>query len=66
MNTLLRILLLIWIVSYLFISCAPILNGNLVLGTITLLGGIALFIPWLIGIALLGFGIWLSDPRRRR
>ena len=64
MNTLLRILLLIWVLGYLFVSCGPLLNGDLLLGGITLLGGIVLFIPWVIGIAVLAFLIWLTNPRR--
>jgi hypothetical protein len=65
-NTLLRILLLIWVVAYLVIACAPILNGHLLLGALTLVGAIATFVPWVIGITLLAFGIWLTNPRRRR
>jgi hypothetical protein len=63
-NTLLRILLLIWVVGYLFVSCAPLLNGELILGSITLLGGIIFFVPWVVGIAVLVFLIWATNPRR--
>ncbi|MBA2720345.1 MAG: hypothetical protein H0U52_14070 [Chloroflexi bacterium] len=53
MNTLLRVLLLIWIFGYLFVSCSPLLGGDLILGAITFVGGIVLFVPWLIGIGVL-------------
>ncbi len=65
MNTLLRILLLIWVVGFLAVSCGPILDGNLLIGTITLVGGIVLFVPWVIGIVVLLFLIRLTDVRRR-
>ena len=64
MNTLLRILLLIWVLGYLFVSCGPLLNGELLLGSITLLGGIVFFVPWVIGIAVLAFLIRATNPRR--
>ena len=64
MRLVLQLILLIWVLGYLFVSCAPLLNGHLVLGAITLVGGIVLFIPWLIGVAILVFLIWASDPRR--
>ena len=64
MNTLLRVLLLIWIFGYLFVSCGPLLNGDFVLGTITFVGGIILFVPWVIGIGVLAFLVWSTNPRR--
>jgi hypothetical protein len=64
-NTLLRILLLIWILGYLLVSCGPLLGGHLLIGSITLVAGIALFVPWVIGIAILGVLIWLTNPGRR-
>ncbi|HEV7809399.1 MAG TPA: hypothetical protein VGO64_02270 [Candidatus Limnocylindrales bacterium] len=65
MNIALRILLLVWIIGYLFVSCVPLLNGHLLIGTLTLVAGIALFVPWLIGIAVLVGLIWLTNPGRR-
>lgn len=65
MNTLLRVLLLIWIFGYLFVSCGPLLGGDFLLGTIAALGGIVLFIPWVIGIFVLGALVWLTNPARR-
>ena len=65
MNTALRIGLLLWVFGYLFVSCAPLLGGHLILGAITLVGGIVLFVPWLIGVVVLGVLIWLTNPPRR-
>jgi hypothetical protein len=64
-NVALRILLLVWIVGYLFVSCVPLLNGHILIGTLTFVAGIALFVPWLIGIAVLVGLIWLTNPGRR-
>ena len=66
MNTALRIGLLLWVVGYLFLSCSPILGGNLVGGTIALVGGLVLVIPWLIGLVGIGVLIWLTNPPGRR
>ena len=66
MNTALRIGLLIWVVGYLFLSCSPILSGNLLGGAFALLGGLILLVPWVIGILVIGVGIWLTNPPRRR
>jgi hypothetical protein len=63
-NTLLRILFLIWVFGYLLVSCGPILDGNLLIGTITLVGGLVLFVPWLVGIVVLWLLIRLTDRRR--
>jgi hypothetical protein len=64
-NTLLRILLLLWVVGYLFVSCAPILNGHLLLGAVTFIGGIILFVPWVLGIVVLAALIRMTNPPRR-
>lgn len=64
-NTLLRVLLLIWVFGYLLVSCGPLLGGDFLLGAITLVGGIVLFVPWLIGVVVLGALIWLTNPARR-
>ena len=47
-NTALRIALLIWIVGYLVVSCAPILGGHLLIGAIVILVTL----------------IWLTNERR--
>ncbi len=64
-NTIFRIVLLIWVVGYLVVSCAPILDGHLLIGAIALAGGILLFIPWVVGIALLAGLIWLTNEPPR-
>ena len=65
MNIALRIILLIWVLGYLFASCAPILNGHLFLGTLALFGGFIFFIPWVIGIVVLVFLINATNAPRR-
>jgi hypothetical protein len=64
MNLALRLVLLLWIVVYLVASCAPILNGHLVLGTFAILGGLLLFVPWVIGIVILVILIQATNPPR--
>jgi len=61
-NTILRILLAIWVAGFLLISCAPLYadGGAGLLGFLT---GAVLFVPWLIGVILLGVLIWLTNPR---
>lgn len=65
MNLVLRLLLLVWVLGYLFASCAPILNGHLFLGTLALFGGLIFFIPWVVGIVVLAFLISATNPPRR-
>jgi hypothetical protein len=64
-NTIFRLLLLIWVCAYLFVSCVPLLSGHLIIGGITFVAGIIFLIPWLIGVFVLGALIWLTNPRRR-
>ena len=65
MNLALRLLLVLWIVVYLVASCAPILNGQLVLGTFALVGGLLFFVPWVVGIVILLVLIQATNPPRR-
>jgi hypothetical protein len=65
MNLGLRLLLLVWILGYLLASCAPILNGHLILGTLALFGGVVFFIPWVIGIVIIWFLIQATNPPPR-
>jgi hypothetical protein len=65
MNLALRLALLLWVVGYLVVSCAPILNGHLILGAIGVFGGIIFFVPWVIGIVVLVFLISATNPPRR-
>jgi hypothetical protein len=64
MNLALRLILLVWIVGYLVVSCEPILSGHLVLGTIALFGGVVFFIPWVLGIVVLLFLIGATNRPR--
>jgi hypothetical protein len=52
------------VVGYLFVSCAPILNGHLLIGAITFVGGIILFVPWVLGIVVLAALIRMTNPPR--
>jgi hypothetical protein len=65
MNTALRIALLLWVVLYLLVSCQPLLGANAVVGTIAFFGGLILFVPWVVGIVVLGMLIWITNPPRR-
>jgi hypothetical protein len=65
MNTIFRLLLLIWVFGYVFVSCVPLLTGHLVLGGITFVAGLFFFLPWLAVAIVLGGLVWLTNPRRR-
>jgi hypothetical protein len=58
-----RLLLLVWVLGYLFVSCGPLLGGHLLIGAITFAGGILFFPIWVIGILVLGGIIWLTNGR---
>jgi hypothetical protein len=64
MHRFFRLILLIWVVGFLIVSCGPILAGDTTLGAVGLLTGAILFIPWLAGIAILGTLVWFTNPRR--
>ena len=64
-NTIFRVLLLIWIFGYLFVSCAPLLTGHLVIGGITLVVGLVFFLPWLAVALVLVTLVWLTRPPTR-
>jgi hypothetical protein len=64
MNTILRVILAIWTIGFLVISCGPMLLGGS--GTATGVGlfvGAVLLVPWLIGMLVLGVLVWLTNPR---
>ena len=65
MNVALRIALLVWVLGYLLVSCGPLLGGHLLIGGLTFIAGVALFVPWLIGVVILAVLIWASNPPRR-
>jgi len=64
-NGIFRLLLLVWIVGYVFVSCAPLLTGHLVIGGITFVVGLVFFLPWLAVALVLVTLIWLTRPRIR-
>lgn len=65
-NTLLRIVLLVWVLGYLLVSCGPLLGGHLFVGSILAIAGLALFIPWLLGVLVLIALIWVTNSRPPR
>ena len=64
LNTILRLVLAVWTVGFLVISCGPMLSGDLGATGVGLLVGSVLFVPWLLGILVLGILVWLTNPRR--
>jgi hypothetical protein len=69
LNSKLRIALVIWAVAYPVIACGPaaITEGGIT-GAIAnfwsfAVGGL-LFLPWLIGLVVLGAATWLTGSRR--
>ena len=63
LNLLFRILLALWVVGFLLISCVPLLNGSGGAGILGLLAGAVLLVPWLVGVLVLAVLIWLTNPR---
>jgi len=64
-NSLLRVLLLVWVLGYLLISCGSLVGGDLGGGLVGLVAGAVLLIPWLVGVVILGALVWITNPRRR-
>jgi hypothetical protein len=62
-NTVLRILMAIWVAGFLLISCAPLYAEGGV-GLLGFLTGAVLLVPWIIGVVILGALILLTNPRR--
>ena len=69
LNSRLKIVLAIWAVAYPVVACGPMviteggfsgMIGNFIGLT---LGGL-LFVPWLVGIVVLGALVWVTSPRR--
>jgi len=63
-NGLFRLLLAIWTIGFLVISCVPLLTGNAVAGRVGLLAGAVLLVPWFVGVLILSIFVWLTNPRR--
>jgi hypothetical protein len=62
-NTIFRVLLLIWVLGYLFVSCVPLLTGHLIIGGITFIAGVIFLVPWLLGVFVLGALVWMTNRR---
>ena len=69
LNGKLKLILAIWAVAYPVIACGPMaitegglsgMIGNFIGFT---LGGL-LFVPWLLGLVVLGALVWVTSPRR--
>jgi hypothetical protein len=63
-NLILRLVLLLWVVGYLFMSCSGIVRLDVGGALLGLFGGIILFVPWLLGTIVLVVLVWLTNPRR--
>jgi len=48
-----------------FVSCAHLLTGHLVIGGITFVVGLVFFLPWLAVAVVLVTLVWLTRPRPR-
>lgn len=66
MNLLFRILLLVWVLGYLLVSCVPLFGDNLLVAGFGFLAGAVFLVPWLIGVLVLGILVWLTNPSRPR
>ncbi len=66
MNLLFRILLLVWVLGYLLVSCVPLFGDNLLVAGFGFLAGVVFLVPWLIGVLVLGILVWLTNPSRPR
>lgn len=63
-NLILRIVLLLWVIGYLFMSCSGIFGGSVGGAALGLFGGLILFVPWILGVIVLGILVWFTNPRR--
>ncbi len=59
-----RLLLAIWTIGFLVISCVPLLTGNALAGGVGFLARAVLFVPWLVGVLILSTIVWLTNPSR--
>lgn len=62
-NSVLRLLLAIWVIGFLLVSCVPMLSGNATASGFGILAGAILLVPWLIGVVILVVLVWLTNPR---
>jgi hypothetical protein len=61
-HVVLRLALLLWVLGYVAVACAPLVTGDVGSGLAGLLVGGILFIPWLIILIVLGALVWLTGP----
>ncbi|HEX4898193.1 MAG TPA: hypothetical protein VFV53_07490 [Candidatus Limnocylindrales bacterium] len=66
LNLVFRILLAVWVVGFVLISCVPLLAGSGGAGILGLLAGAVLLVPWLVGVLILAVLVWLTSPRGGR
>jgi hypothetical protein len=64
LNTALRLLLVLWVLGYVAIACAPLVTGDVGSGLAGLLLGGVLFIPWLAVLVVLAILAWFTSPPR--
>ena len=64
-NTAVRLLLVLWILGYVAVACAPMVTGDVGSGVAGLLLGGVLFIPWLLVTIVLLAVVWLTSPAGR-
>lgn len=64
-NTAVRLLLVLWILGYVAVACAPMVTGDIGSGVAGLLLGGVLFIPWLLVTIVLLAVVWLTSPAGR-
>jgi hypothetical protein len=64
-NTLLRLVLVLWVIGFLAVACVPMFSGDVGSGLGGLLVGGILFLPWLAVLVVLTLLVWLTNPRGR-
>jgi hypothetical protein len=65
-NLVFRLLLALWVLGYLLMSCAPILQGHLGAGILGIVLGGVFFVPWLVGVVILGILVLVTNAPARR
>ena len=64
MNSVLRLLLLIWVVGFPVLSCGGLFSGDAGSAGLGLLLGAVFLVPWLVGTLALAVLVWFTNPRR--
>lgn len=65
LNTILRVLLALWVIGYLLAACVPMLLGSSPTTGMGPVAGAILLVPWFAGVVILVSLIWLTRRRRR-